>query len=255
MIDTHCHLEQKNYDPDRDQVIENCKKELKAVITSCVHPKDFQLTMELVEKYKGFVFASAGLHPEYIKEIGEKEIEEYFELIKESKDNVVALGETGLDYFWIKEAEWQKRQKELFIRMINFSKEIKKPLLVHSRDAYEDVVKILEQEDAKEVHLHLFGSNKLVKVAYANGWYISIGPIVLKSKKHFKIVRDMPLNLLFTETDSPWNHPKVFTEHIKVRNDPTSVKVVVEKISEIKRTSFENVDKITTENAIRFFNL
>ena len=69
MIDVHCHLEQKDYEKDRDEVIEKCKKELKAVITCCCHPEDFELTMELVEKYKNFVFATVSIHPEYIKEI------------------------------------------------------------------------------------------------------------------------------------------------------------------------------------------
>jgi TatD DNase family protein len=255
MIDVHCHLEAKDYDSDRDQVIEKCRKELKAVITSCTHPRDFQLTMKLVENFKGFVFASVGFHPEYVKEAREKEIDDYIELIKENKDKIVSIGEVGLDKFWIKESEWQEKQKEIFKKFIDFAKEIKKPLTIHSRDAYEDAVKILEQEDAKKVHLHLFGDNKLVKRVAENNWYISIGPIVLRSKKHFQIVRDMPLELLLLETDSPWNHPKVFTEHIALRNDPTSVKVVAERIAEIKKISLEEVAKITTENAIKLFEL
>ncbi len=255
MIDVHCHLEQKEYDTDREQVIENCKKELKAVITSCAHPQDFQKTMEIVEKHGGFVFAAAGLHPEYIKEINEKQVEEYLELVKENKDNIVSVGEIGLDYFWVREHEWREKQKELFVRLIDFSKEIDKPLTVHSRDAYEDVVKVLEQEDAREVHLHLFSDNKLVKRVAENGWYISIGPIVLGSKKHFQIVRDMPLNLLLTETDSPWNHPKVFTEHAKLRNEPSNVKSVIERMAGIKKTVFDEVEAVTTENAVDFFNL
>jgi TatD DNase family protein len=101
----------------------------------------------------------------------------------------------------------------------------------------------------------LFGDNKLVKRVVENNWYISVGPIVVRSKKHFQIVRDMPIELLLLETDSPWNHPKVFTEHIALRNDPTSVKVVAQKIAEIKKISFEEAAKITTENAIKLFEL
>ncbi len=255
MIDCHCHLEQQDYQGDRDTVIENCRKVLKAVITSCAHPRDFQLTMELVNKYKGFVFASAGIHPEYIKEIKGSEVEEYLELVKQNRDNIVSIGEVGLDFYWVHEPDWRQKQKELFVQMIGFSKEIKKPLTIHSRDAHEDVVKILKQEDAKEVHLHLFGDNKLVKRVSENGWYASMGPIVLSSKKHHQIARGIPLGQLLLETDAPWNHPKVFTEHVKMRNDPTSVSVVAEKIAEIKKMKFEEVDGATTENAIRFFRL
>ena len=81
MIDAHCHLEQKDYDADREEVISRCKELLKAVVFSCVSPKDFQKSLEIVSKYPGFVFLTAGFHPEYIKEFSEKEIEDYFSLI------------------------------------------------------------------------------------------------------------------------------------------------------------------------------
>ncbi len=255
MIDAHCHLEQKDYEKDRDEVIDRCRQQMKAVVTSCAHPRDFDLTLQLTEKYKGFVFAAVGLHPEYVKEISEKEKDEFLELVKQNKDKIVALGEVGLDFHWIKESEWQEKQKEWFVQFIEFSNEIKKPLVVHSREAYEEVVKILEQQDAKQVHLHLFGDNNLVKRIADNGWYVSIGPIVLRSKKHFQITRDMPIEQLLLETDAPWNAPEVFLEGKKVRNEPTAVKIVAEKIAEIKKMSFEEVWKTCGENAIKFFNL
>lgn len=255
MIDVHCHLEQAEYNNDREHVIRNCRKEMKAVITSCAHPNDFQLTMKIAKDHEGFVFPAIGLHPEFIKEVDWKSLDDYFDLIKANKDKIVSIGEVGLDYFWIKEHEWQQKQRDLFVQMIAFAKEIDKPLTVHSREAYGDVVKILEQEDAKDVHLHLFGDNTLVSRIIENGWYISIGPVVLSSKKHFQITRDMPLDKLLLETDSPWNHPKVFTEHVKARNEPVNVRAVAEKMAEIKKVSFEEVDRATTQNAVDLFKL
>ncbi len=255
MIDSHCHLEQHDYDKDRDEVIGRCKQQLDAVVTSCAHPRDFDSTMQLAEKYENFVFVSAGLHPEYIKEINEQEKDEFLELIMQNADNIVAIGEVGLDFNWVREPEWQEKQKQWFIQLIDFAKEIRKPLVVHSRDAYDETVKILEQQDAKKVQMHLFGDNKLVKRVSDNGWYVSIGPVILRSKKHFQIARDMPIELLLTETDAPWNAPEVFLEGRKVRNEPTSVKVVAEEFSKIKKLNFVDVDKITTENAKRFFNI
>ena len=255
MIDVHCHLEQPQYDEDRDEVIARAKKKLKAVISSCAHPKDFQATLKLAEENKNFVFPAIGMHPEYIKDFSQKQIDDYLQMMEENSDKFVSVGEIGLDYFWVKEEEWRQKQKELFVQFIEFAKDHDKPLTVHSRDAYEDVVKILEQQDAKRVHLHLFGANQLVKQVAENGWYISIGPIVLASKKHFQIARDMPLELLLLETDAPWNAPEVFTEHMKVRNEPTSVEAVARKIAEIKKISFEDVDKATDENAARLFRL
>jgi TatD DNase family protein len=255
MIDVHCHLEQKDYDKDRDEIIEKCKKELKAVITSCAHPRDFDLTLEITEKYKNFVFATCGIHPEYIKEISEREVEETIEKIKQNKDKFVAIGECGLDFFWIKEAEWQQKQRELFIRLIELAKELKKPLVIHSREAYEETVKILEQEDAKEVDMHMFGDNHLAKRVIDNGWFISINTIILKSKSHKKIARDCSLERLMLETDAPWLAPKKLLEGIDEKNDPTSIRLVAEKIAEIKKIAFNEVWKRCGENAIKFFKL
>jgi len=253
MIDVHCHLEQ-DYE-NRDEIIEKCKKELKAVITCCAHPKDFNLTMQLTEKYKSFVFASYGIHPEYIKEVSENEIENFLDLIVENKEKTIAIGETGLDFWYIKEPEWQQKQKELFIRLIEIAKELRKPLVIHSREAYEETVRVLEQEDAREVDMHMFGDHHLAKRVVDNGWFISINTIILKSKSHKKIARDCPLERLMLETDAPWLSPKKLLEGIETRNDPTSIKIVAEKVAEIKKLSFEDVWKKCGENAIKFFKL
>jgi len=255
MIDVHCHLEQLDFSKDRDEVIEKCKKELKAVITSCAHPRDFDLTLQLTEKYKNFVFATCGIHPEYIKEVSEKEIEDTIEKIKQNRDRIVAIGETGLDFYWIKEPEWQQKQKELFKRLIELANELRKPLIIHSRDSYEETIKILEEKDAREVDMHMFGDHRLAKRVIENGWFISINTIILRSKGHKKIARDSPLDRLMLETDAPWLSPKKLLEGIDERNDPTSIRIVAEKIAEIKKIGFEEVWKKCGENAINFFKL
>ena len=122
MIDCHCHLEQPDYDDDSDEVIENCRKHLQAVITSCAHPKDFELTTQLVKEYEGFVFATVGIHPKYICEISEKQKNEYFDLLRARKEYFVGIGETGLDYFWVKNGNWREKQVKLFIEFICFLK-------------------------------------------------------------------------------------------------------------------------------------
>jgi len=252
MIDVHCHLEQDDYSQDRDQVIEKCKQQLKAVITCCAHPKDFDLTVKLTEKYKGFIFATAGIHPQYVREIDEKQIEDFFELVRRNKKNIVAIGEVGLDFNWEKEDGWREKQKQMFIDFIRFSKELKLPLVIHSWDACEEVVKILDQEGAKQVLMHMFEENRLVKEIASKGWYFSMNAIVLSSKKYKKVARDVPLEQLMLETDAPWLAPKDFGSK---RNDPTAVRIVAEKIAEIKKTTVESVDETTTENVRKFFDL
>jgi TatD DNase family protein len=252
MIDVHCHLEQEDYSSDRGEVIEKCRQQLKAIITCCAHPRDFDLTIQLTEKYKGFIFATAGIHPQYVREVDEKQKEEFFELVKRNRDKIVAVGEVGLDFNWEKENEWREKQKQMFIEFIGLAKEIKLPLVVHSWDACEDALKILEQEDAKQVLMHMFEDNRLTEQVAEDGFYVSMNTIVLKSKKYKKVVRDTPLEKLMLETDAPWLAPEGFGSK---RNDSTAVKFVAEKIAEIKKISFEKVDEVTTDNAIRGFNL
>ncbi len=250
MIDAHCHMEQHDYDKDRDEIIQACKASgLKAIITCCAHPRDWELTMQMVERHSDFVFACAAIHPEYIKDLQEHQIEEFIELLKSNKEKIVAIGETGLDYKWTKEHEWRAKQAELFRKFIAFSKKLHKPLVIHARDAYDEVVKILEEENAKRVMLHMFGANQLVKRIVDNGWFVSMNAIVLKSKKHGKVIRDVPLGRLMLETDSPWLSPA------GGRNDPRSIKAVAEKIAEIKKLQFDEVWQKTAENAVELFSL
>lgn len=249
MIDCHCHLENEAYSKDRKEVLERCKKELKGVITCCAHPRDFDLTMGLAKKYENFVFATVSIHPIYIKELGAKEIDGLISKIKENQDKIAGIGENGLDYFHIKEAEWRQKQKELFIKFIALAKKLKKPLIIHSRDSAEDILKILEQENAKEVYWHMFGAKKLLKKVIDNGYFIGANAIILKSKNHKKIIRDAPIEKILLETDAPWLAPD------GGRNEPTAIKAVAHKIAQIKKLQFEHVWSCCGENAIEFFNL
>ena len=248
MIDVHCHLEQKDYEKDRDEIIEKCKKELKAVITCCCHPDDFDLTMEMVEKYKNFVFATVSIHPEYIKEVKEEVVENFFKKIEENKEKIVGIGETGLD-FVIEEPEWREKQKELFVKFIDLAKNLNLPLVIHARKAFKEAIEVLEKSGAKNVLMHFFTQKDLLPKIIENGWSISVNTTLLSSKNIKKIVRDLKIEKIMTETDSPWLGPN------GQRNDPRSIKLVVEEISKIKKMQIEEVDKITTQNAIEFFKL
>ena len=176
-------------------------------------------------------------------------------MIVKNKEKIVAIGETGLDYWYIKEKEWQERQKELFVELINLAKELDKPLIIHSREVFDETLDVLESNDAEKVNFHMWGDNQLLKRILDNGWYLSMNTIILRSKKHKKIARDIPLERLMLETDSPWLAPERLMEGKDVRNDPTSVKIVAQKIAEIKKIDFEEVWKKCGENAVEFFRL
>lgn len=253
MIDCHAHLEQDDFNKDRQKVIDSLKKKMKAVVTCCADPKDWKRTKEMVEKNRGFVFATAGVHPEFIKDIPAEEIKSFFDVIKkEAKEgNIVGIGEVGLDFYWIKESVLRDKQKELFIKFINLSKELNLPLVIHSRDAYLDTIVILEQQGmkGKKVLLHLFPDHKLVGKIIENGWNVSIGPSIQRSKGIRKLARDLPIENIMTETDSPW-----FGEG-EERGLPTNTFKAAEKIAEIKGISMAEVEKQTEKNAIAFYGL
>ncbi|MFH1327362.1 MAG: TatD family hydrolase [Candidatus Bathyarchaeota archaeon] len=247
MIDVHCHLTQPDYDSDRGEVIERCRQGLKAVVTSCAHPKDFSSTMQLVEQYPKFIFCTVGIHPTYVKEIGETE-NNFIDLVEKNREKVNGIGEVGLD-FKIQENEFREQQKKLFISFMKLSEKIKLPLIIHSRAAFKEAMELLESYRMKNVLMHFFTARELLNKVIENDWYISVNTTLLTSKKIKKIVRDLPLERILTETDAPWLGLE------KERNEPSSVKLVVEKIAQIKKLSFDEADSVTTENAQRFFSL
>ncbi len=252
MIDVHCHLEQKDFDKDRDKVIESCKGKLKALISCCADYKDWEITKKMLLKHKGYVFVTAAVHPEYIEQLDMKEVRDFIEVLRKEADegNLVGIGECGLDYHWVKDPVWRDKQKEMFIAFIKLAKEVNLPVVVHSRDAYLECVQILEDQGmaGKKVMLHQFGDQKLVPRLIKNGWSVSIGPGILRSKNARKIARDLPLNQIMLETDSPW-----FGETWP--GTPLNVVKAAEKIAEIKGISVGEVEKQTDINAIEFFGL
>ena len=260
MIDSHCHLEQSVYENNLDNIIKKCKTEgIKALITSCAHPKDFERTLEIITKYKDYVFACISIHPSYIKEFTDNQINEFIEKIKKHSDKFVAIGETGLDYSWVEEPEQRKRQAELFIKMIRLSKELNKPLVIHAREALEETLKILNQQNAANVMLHMWGGHNLMDEVNALGYYVSMNSIIMRSKTYRKVVKKIPLEKLMLETDSPWMAVKKvdngYEIDSKATNDPTTIKLIAKKISEIKNIGFNELWTTCGNNSIIFFRL
>lgn len=250
MIDAHCHLEQKDYDADREQVIEACRKELKAVVNSSPYLPHFPEAVELHNEYKNFVFIALAIHPIYTEEVSDSDINRAITFIHEHKEEISAIGETGLDYYHVKDEKMRIKQAEMFGRFVRLAKELEKPLVIHSRDAMEDTIKILEENGMKnkKVMMHLFESKNNLQRVIDNGWSISLGPNITKSKTRRIIARDMPLDRIMLETDSPWFG-------FGKRNTPLSIKQVAEEIAKIKKILFEQVWHQAALNAVNFFNL
>jgi TatD DNase family protein len=258
MIDTHCHLEQPDYDRDRSAVVARCRRGLHAVVTSCAHPRNFTRTVQLVTEYRGFVFATASIHPAYVRDFEERDVRDYLAQITSMRHNLVGIGETGLDYSWVQEPQWRERQRHLFVQFIELGNELQLPLVIHSRDATDDVLHLLQQYAETPIQMHMFTRRSALPLVLDQGWNISVNTLLLQSKTVRKIVRDCPMDQLMLETDAPWlglgDDGKIKPKDA-VRNEPTAVSAVAQKVAEIKKLAVDDVDAQTTKNAVAFYHL
>ncbi len=251
MIDSHCHLEQEVYDKDRDEVVERARANgLKAIVFSLSSPKHLEKAIKIVERYKGYVFATLGFHPELIGDFPLQVIEEYLNSIARHRDSIVGIGETGLDYHWVKDEKLRKLQRDLLIKHLELAKRLDLPVVIHSRDATEDTFDILESFGYKRIHWHMFGYHDQLKRAMDNGWYISVNAILFRSKRYRKIARDAPIDRLMVETDAPWL--LVIREG---RNEPSTIVDIARMIASIRKTDFEEIWLQLGLNAKKFYNL
>ncbi|MBI4010580.1 MAG: TatD family hydrolase [Candidatus Aenigmarchaeota archaeon] len=250
MIDIHCHLAFPGLDEIKDKVILESKKSMRAIIT-CGLSGNYKQTLELAKKYSEFIYASLGIHPEDIINMNDENVEKDLEFIRNNADDIVAVGEIGLDYSWVTDSKKNERCKEIFVKCLDIAKETNLPVILHSRKAEEDVFKIVNESGVKKAVFHHYSGNMtLANQIIENGYYISIPTIIGTSKNLKKIGKNFPLEKLMTETDSPFNSPTK-----EKTNYPYNVKLTLMEIAELRGIPFETVDAITTDNAIKFFNL
>ncbi|WP_407968956.1 TatD family hydrolase [Bacillus altitudinis] len=253
LFDTHAHLNAEQYNEDLEQVIERAKSEKveKIVVVGFDRPT-ITRAMELIEAYD-FMYAAIGWHPVDAIDMTDEDLGWIKELSQHEK--VVAIGEMGLDYYWDKSPK--DVQKEVFRRQIALAKEVNLPIIIHNRDATEDVVTILKEEGAAEVGgiMHCFtGSLEIAKACMEMNFYISFGgPVTFKNaKKPKEVVKDIPSDRLLIETDCPYLTPAPFRGK---RNEPSYVKYIAEQIAELREISFEELAALTTENAKKVFRI
>lgn len=256
IIDIHCHLTFKEYDPDREQVIEEAKRILKGVVTSGVEPEDAKQALELAEMHKGFVFVTLGLHPIHVAGKTGQDIEEYEEFISENKQKIVGIGEIGLDYHWIRDPLKIKRTKEVFVEFLGLSKELDLPIVLHLRgtggEAIEEGLKIISDEDIRKAVFHCFtGKPQLAEQICEEGYYISLPASIVRSKSMKKVAKRIPLSLLLTETDAPYLSPDESEE----RNVPQHVKVVYEEITRQRKIDASVTEEEIERNFERLFEV
>ncbi len=248
LIDSHTHLDAKWFNNDIPIVIENAKKnQIEAIITSSITPSIHKVK-NIVNRYPNYVFWALGLHPPGVTNQTVKTI---MKLIEKHRSEIVAIGEVGLDYYWVKEEKKREEQKEAFKVFINLAKKFDKPLVIHARDAQTDTIEILEENSARNILMHCFSGNEAeTSRILKNNWLISVPTSIINRKIHQLMAKIVPLDQMLLETDAPYLSPIR-----KMRNEPANIRISAQKIAEIKETSFENVARKTTANARKFYNL
>ncbi|SHK51474.1 TatD family hydrolase [Tepidibacter formicigenes] len=253
LFDTHAHLCDSRFKEDREDVIKKIKEEgIKYVLNPGADIPSSLKAVELSKKYD-FIYAAVGVHPHDVKDINEDTISVLKGLAQNEK--VLAIGEIGLDYYY--DNSPRDIQKKWFKRQIELANELKLPIIVHDRDAHQDTFDIIKNTKSKDIGcvLHCYSGNVHLAREYIKmGCLISIaGPVTFKNnKKTQEVVREIPLEYLLIETDSPYLTPH---PHRGKKNDPSYVRYIAEKIAIEKGISYEKVCEATMENGKRFFNI
>ncbi|APH06737.1 TatD family hydrolase [Bacillus weihaiensis] len=253
LFDTHAHLNAIQYNEDLQEVINRAIAEkVTRIVVVGFDRETITRAMELTEEYD-MIYAAVGWHPVDAIDMTDEDLNWIKELASHPK--VVAIGEMGLDYYWDKSPK--EIQKEVFRKQIQLAKEVKLPIIIHNRDATEDVVAILKDEGASEVGgiMHCFtGSIEVAKQCMDMNFYLSFGgPVTFKNaKKPKEVAKEIPLDRLLIETDCPYLTPHPYRGK---RNEPSYVKYVAEQIAELRGMSFEEIAEKTSDNANKVFGI
>jgi TatD DNase family protein len=251
LIDSHCHLDFPELSERLDEILARMRdNQVTHALCVSVNLADFPKVLALAEKH-AHLYASVGVHPDY-PDVEEPSVSDLVRLAQHPK--IVAIGETGLDYYRLSgDLEWQR---ERFRTHIRAARECRKPLIIHTRSAAEDTLRLMQEEGAAQAGgvMHCFTETWEVAQAALNmGFYISFSGIVtFKNAKALKeVAQRVPLECMLIETDSPYLAPVPFRGKT---NEPGFVKHVAEEIARLRGCSYEQVAEATTSNFIKLFN-
>ena len=248
-FETHAHYDDKKFDDDRKELLLGLKNHnVGYVVNVGADMKSSYDSIKMAEKYD-FVYASVGVHPHEainVKEEDYKTLEKWLQ-----HEKVVALGEIGLDFYY----DFSPRdvQREVFTKQLKICENITKPVIIHSREASQEVFDIIKASKVRKGVVHAYSGSLEMALEYIKmGFYIGIGGVLTfkNANKLLNVVENIPLEAILIETDSPYLSPVPVRG---TRNNSQNLKYIVKKISEIKQIEEEKVEKITLETAKKFF--
>ena len=253
IFDTHAHYDDRQYDEDRETLIASLREEgIGGVVNIGADMASSERALELAHKYD-FIYAAVGVHPSEVEELNDEAMDRL--RVWSADERCVAIGEIGLDYHWPDPAP--EIQKKWFVRQLELAREVKLPVVIHSRDAAKDTMDIMHSEHAEEIGgvVHCFSySKEIAKECVDMGFYIGVGGVVTfkNGRKLREVVEETPMEKILLETDCPYLSPE---PHRGERNSSLNLPYVVKEIANIKGISEEDVIRMTEENAKRMYGL
>ena len=254
IFDTHCHLNSEELYNNIDEVIASAKVVgVDKFLVVGWDIKSSYLTIELANKYPE-IYAAIGVHPTDIDGVSDEDFDKLMTHVNDPK--VVAIGEIGLDYHWVKDPEQREKQKQWFIKQINVANLYKKPISIHNREAFGDCLAILKEH--KPLYggvMHCYsGSVELLKDVLDLGLYIGLdGPLTFTNAKTPKEVCEVvPLDRLVVETDSPYLAPHPLRGTV---NEPKNIALVIDEIARLKEESKKHIIDVLYKNSCRLFGI
>ena len=269
MIDTHCHIDEEVFASDREEVIARQRAEgVEAMVVPGVNVASIETVMAVCRQHPGFCFPALGLHPEDVKENWEADLSTIEAAIRAHRDELVAIGEIGLDYYWDK--TYKEPQKEVLRRQLRLARELDLPVILHNREATEDILHVVQEVQRDDVQctkvlrgvFHCFnGSVETAKQILEMGFYLGIGGVLtFKNCKlgdtlaqlntEYRAQSTDLISRLVLETDAPYMAP---VPHRGERNESRFMAHVADKLAEVLQTSKETIIRSTNANAKQLF--
>ena len=251
IFETHAHYDDEKFDEDRAELLSSMQENgIGRIINVSANLESLENTRKLMEAYP-FIYGAFGLHPDEVGDLNEDVVARMRELCRMEK--AVAVGEIGLDYYWDKENH--EKQEYWFRRQIALAREEKLPMIIHSREAAADTLRVRKEENSEDIGgvIHCFSYSAEMAEEYLKmGFYLGIGGVVTfkNAKKIKEVVQMAPMERILLETDSPYLAPVPYRGK---RNSSLYLPYVVREIAEIKGISEEEVIEMTEKNAVRLF--
>ena len=269
MIDTHCHIDEEAFAADREEVIARQKAEgVEAMIVPGVDTASIETVMDVCHRHPGYCYPALGLHPEDVKENWEEELAKVEAAIRAHREELVAIGEIGLDYYWDK--TYKEEQKEVLRRQLLLARELDLPVILHNREATEDIVRLVHEAANEKLKIknyeskplrgvfHCFnGSKETAMQILEMGFYLGIGGVLTfknckLGEQLAAIGEEVLINRLVLETDAPYMAP---VPHRGERNESRFMRGVAEKLGEVLKIDPKKVIEATKYNSKRLFRL